>query len=723
MRTRLNRREFLHLAGAVTGATVLAACGGTPTATPVPPTATKAPAAPTAAPAAPTAAPAAPTATKAPAAPTAAPAAPTATKAPAPTATTAPTAAGTTDTYKIWNVDDYVKAGKKIDKFNEAPALAELVKQGKLPSVDKRLPEDYFVVQPREKIGVYGGTVNGYGFNPTTYGNDVWSSFNRHFFGVTNDFKLIFPEVLKSYKFSPDYMTFTGTLRKGMKWSDGEPFTADDIVYWWEDVVSEPKINPTIASTWAPGGKPMVVKKVDDVTFTVTFSVPSPAFIERTTTAATWAPKHYLKKWHIKYNPQAGDVAKAEGFKEWWEAYAAHDINAAGVGFDSQKDPDLPSVDSFKLKQIDQFGNKYYDRNPYFWQVDTAGNQLPYLDGINRLLIPDVEQILLKFQKGEIDYGNQRLLLDHVAILKQNEAQGNYVTYLWPTVVGSIRRYILNLTVKDDVLRPIFNDIRFRQALSLAINREEINKTLQFGLGTPRQFTAPDSASYYEDWMGKHFAQYDTKQANSLLDAMGLKMDTAKGLRLRPDGQPLELIIDDATTGNDKMNALVKEYWKAIGVGVTFNYIARDLYSSRTQANSTQGGVWFGDLVDDFYAHQNSFSFRPPFGIDNVPHSGQPWRQWELTGGKEGEEPPAALKELQQLADKFSQTVIQSEEYNKIGKELMTKATQGLYSIGTVGQVPGVVVANKRIGNFSRTNPPLYAYFFGDHSEQWYIIK
>jgi peptide/nickel transport system substrate-binding protein len=407
------------------------------------------------------------------------------------------------DNFAAWNLDEYESAsGSTIDSFNEAPMLAEMVAAGQLPPVEERLParDDIQVVQPRESIGTYGGELRYNATNPASFGNIGWSAWDQHLMGYSTNWEVVFPNVAKSIEMSDDLTTATVTLRRGMKWSDGAPVTADDIMFWYESIILHPELPNMPAQILASGEAP-VVEKVDDLTVTFTYSVPAPAFlvsVARFDSGFPMAPRHYLEQWHIDFNEDADALAEEEGFASWIEAFTFHRDGQTG---DLQLDPNLPVVKPWILESVDEFGNKFYVRNPYYWKVDTEGNQLPYVDRQVRLLIGDIEVVKLNIQAGELDYAD-KLNISDLPVLRAGEAEGNYTTMLFPFDAGAANKYQFNITVNDPVLREIFNDLRFRQAMSLAVNRDDINDTLYFGLGVPRQWGVSSASPFYEDWMG-----------------------------------------------------------------------------------------------------------------------------------------------------------------------------------------------------------------------------
>lgn len=619
--------------------------------------------------------------------------------------------------YQTWNLAEYEQeTGETISEFTEAPSLAERVDAGELPAVLQRMPEQPLVVQPIQEIGTYCGPLTGYGVNPTSFGNDVVSARRQFLIGIYPDLTTFAPQIAESYELSDDATTFTVRLRQGMRWSDGEPATAADILFWYEDIVLNEEITPAIESNLQPGGEVIQVTQEDDYTVVFTSSVPYPVIIEYLATNAVFVPRHYLEQWHIDYNPEVESIAEAEGFDTWVQLFQSRNAIA-----DDQVNPDRPVLDPWAFTRTDDLGNKYYERNPYYWKVDTQGQQLPYAESEVRVLTGNIETTILQIRNGDIDFGAEQIQLQHIAVLREGEEAGNYRALLWQGVTGAERRYQLNLTVQDPVLREIFNDVRFRQALSLGINRDEINETLFFGQATPRQFTVPPSVTLYEDWMGEHFVELDVEGANQLLDEMGLERRESDGLRLRPDGEPLQFTIEDSTF-NEAMDELIVEYWLELGIDAQIRSITRELYAERALANELQASVWFGDIVDEVNIRLRPVSFRPPWGIDTVPHSGALWHRWYTTDGAEGEEPPEEIRSLYELADEFQQTIRDTPEFEEVGTALLTQNLEGLYVIGTVGLAPAVVVAANNLRNFPEDSVMMLK-MQPAHGDQWYLAE
>ena len=397
--------------------------------------------------------------------------------------------------------------------YNEAPMLRTMVAAGELPPVEERLPEEPLVVPVIEEIGQYGGMVN-----LTHTGTGQWSSggfqiirFDNNLLQMAPD-GTILPNLAKDWKISEDAKTVTLYLRKGIKWSDGVPFTADDLMFWWEDIELNDELTPTKPTQWCPGGEPMKARRVDDYTVQFEFSISYPTAIETLPSMPASYPKHYLTRYHINYNPDANELAKEEDYDNWWECIQSHYL----IGMAGQPDDiNLPVLTPWVLIKRDAGQNTYWERNPYYWRVDTAGNQLPYVDKVMQMSMATPEVVALKVMGGEVDCNRGYLTFSDYPVYKKNEKAGGYKVYLVPTVDSATSlSYSFNYTHKDPVLKKIFNDVRFRQATSLAINREEISKTVFYGKTPP--WTAPIASNLmgFEDWMGRYYADFAPERAN-----------------------------------------------------------------------------------------------------------------------------------------------------------------------------------------------------------------
>ena len=567
--------------------------------------------------------------------------------------------------------------GKTIEKFSEAPMLKTKVAEGILPPVEERLPEDPSVLEPLEEIGQYGGRLV---YVPPGRLRDVR---NHGLFMRSPDGAKILPDIAKGYEYSEDYKTLTIYLRKGTKWSDGEPFTVDDILFWWEDYMLNEETNPAGPSgVWKPGGVVAEFEKIDDWTLRINFAVPNPGLIAGKSHPYGMAqghffnPKHYLQKWHITYNPKADELAKEEGYEHWWQALSYHQGK-----WETHKRLGLPTLSTWIVTQITP---EYMlaERNPYFWQIDTAGNQLPYIDELFVPNFEDREVIIMKAIAGELDFvqGYEKLTMDDYPLCKEGEKEGDYRVLLFRDF-KSDGVISVNPLTPDPVVREILGDIRFRQALSLAIDREAINDVVFFGLSNPGQYAPLPASSFYKEEWGTYYADYDIKRANTRLDVMGLKWDSEHVYRLRPDGETLEILLESGHGSEQEatMGEMLTEQWKKIGVKLsvrtekcTHERITEDLCELFTTVPTSRG--W----VDVAIASSEPYFW----GL------GKGWEKWLSTDGKEGVEPPAEWKEVKKWVDEVTKLCPGTEEWISLKQKIWDVRSEQLWVIGIVGQAP-----------------------------------
>jgi peptide/nickel transport system substrate-binding protein len=676
---------------------ILAACG-TPTAVVTVPTQ---PPAPTNT----SVAPVAPTATQAAAQP---PSQATATQAAvaAATVTSAPAqAAGPYDNYLFATLDEYKTfSGKTIDKFAESPSLTAQVTAGKLPPLEQRLPKDVAVIKTREgSVAKFGGEMHVLGYMDgtnlyTTFTEDMTQGLSAY--DVNN---IRHPNIAKSWELSADMKTLTVNLRQGMKWSDGVDFNADDFVFWYEDILQNKDLNPDINPGFMPGGQLMGLKKIDDYTLEYTFAAPYPRAVENIVGRIIYpiySPAHFFKQYLPKYNPDANALAESEGATTWQQAVQAHSSYAS--------DTKAPRLNPWILSEISS-SSALWVRNPYYWRVDMDGNQLPYIDSLLVTIVESFENtVTIKVMTGEDQYEITGLSISDYPVLKQNEAQGDYKVYLYPdTTTSTAMGFALNYTVQDPELNKIFNDLRFRQALSLAINRDDISQTIFFDKTVP--FTSPASPAWtgYEAWMGTYYAEYDVNKANALLDDMGLKWDSAHQYRLRSDGKPLEILGEhtlDYLGYADTLLQMVAKYWADIGVKFTPKFEPFDVLNARYVANEQEIGIWNSDGGSEETARiYYPIRLEPPwhwmFGADCCAMSSYPWRQWLDTNGAQGIEPPAEIKQLYKDVQDWLDTPTGTPEYTALIKKIITTNVINLYYFGTVSAPPRVFAISNKIGN------------------------
>lgn len=617
-------------------------------------------------------------------APAAAPAAAPAPVAPAPSAQTA-------------------VAAPKPSKFNEAPMLAEAVKAGKLPPVEQRIPANPMVIAPPAEVGKYGGTlklinsrqVEWHDFGSGRGGDRVGAAMG--WFKMNQEGQVV-GELAERYELSADLTTWTIYFRKGIRWSDGAPFTADDIMFGIYDIC----LNETYTTTGYPplqaGGKYAEITKVDDYTVRLKWAVPNPAFLGVMLNFRSWqehmtAPKHYLSKWHPKYNSKADEQAKQEKFNSWNEALKWHLTIYGG-----QNDINLPRLDPWVPVKLDPT-RMVYSRNPYFFKVDTAGNQLPYVDGLDIAVVGDLQVLALKVLNGEVDYAAERLQLKDYPLFKEKEKDPNFKFKVMtvPNGICSFPDLRFNLNYNEDpIIASIIQDQRFRDAFSLSLDRKAINEVMFFGLGRPNSgVVVNEGASFYDKSWESYLSDYNPQKAKDLLAAMGLTKRNSAGILLRSDGKPLTLIIEsnvNETTYFDMMKKTLAD----VGIGIEIKYytdfpslVARTTLGNVVQIVAGDGGGMQAEISQLW-----SLGLSGLFGWN-----GPLWGQWVSTNGAKGVEPPQDIKDLVKKMQSWQQLAYGTDAYKKLGKEIVEAWLKNSFNIGVVGYTPQPVIVSNRLGN------------------------
>ena len=614
--------------------------------------------------------------------------------------------------FQYADLDAYTAAtGNSIDSYGEAPMLAEMVAAGDLPPVEERLPAQPVVVQPLESVGEYGGELAGPSTNPGCCGWDALEMRLQKLLTIDTDLTTIIPNIAQAFEISADQTTYTIHLREGHRWSDGEPFTTEDFRFYFEDVLGNADLTPNLGGPWAVNGELPQFEVIDETTVRYTYDKPYPSLIVALGSEVGnrgFRPAHYFKQFHIEHNPDANALAEENGFSDWMQMYNAKDKPYTFTWFlGSETDPYAPTLNTFVFAREDTFGNKLYERNPFFFKVDTAGNQLPYTDSLRRILVEDLQVQDLKGIAGEYSHYGWGTLLSFPTY-RDNEEAGGYRVALAEYSRGNEYSIMFNFTTEDVVLRELYWDVRFRQAMSVAIDRDEINELVYFGLANPSQASPVPASAFYEPWMTTNYAQFDPDLSNQLLDEIGLDQRDSDGFRLRPDGETLFLnfqvsVPEDAWR---KIGELITSYWNAVGVKTNYKLIEIGLYNELRNGNQVDLAAWGLDIVDIGEVATRLTNVRPNWGARASAH---PWRQWLQSDGENGEEPPQEIQDLWALGEEYLSAAYGSEEWVALGKEFYKQSFEGLYQIGTIQRPPQPLLFKKNLKN----TPP------NDTTGQW----
>jgi peptide/nickel transport system substrate-binding protein len=705
--TTITRRTLLTTGFGAGVVSVLAACTSS------------APVAPTQAPAAaPTAA---GQAAKPAAAPTSAPAAAPAQPAAAATQPAAAAAkpAGKTDlgqlVGKLEGATIVTDPAAMPKAFKEAPMLAQLVQSGQLPPVDQRLPQEPMVLKPAHEVGRYGGTWRRAFTGPADGENMNRIMATDKMLHVDFTGVKIVPSVAKDWKLEDGGRTTTLFLRKGLKWSDGQPFTADDLMFWYEDLYSNKELTPTPAPEFSINGKPGKFVKIDDFTVQAQFPEPYPMFVDVLAGFTTvgsglalggggggggggnvqgpYAPAHYLKKFHQKYaTPAELDQAlKAVGVDNW--------VTLIKNRNDYQINVDCPVLTPWRTTSPNNTPNWVLERNPYYWAVDTDGNQLPYLDKVSLTLAESLEIANLRAMAGELDLQTRHMDLQKLPVFLENREKGNYAVRLDPQAEAAQTSLQFNLSyAADPEIAKWLQSKDFRRALSMGIDRAQINEAFFLGTGTLGSVAPADDApdSPGPEWRTK-WSTLDIKQSNDLLDKIGLDKKDSEGYRLRADGTG-RLRIEITTVAAAFLPwaqhmEMVAQQWKKIGIQADIKDTERNLAVTKNLNNETQIYIWGAGTEDLFLFPRHELPVEP---IE--PFTGPLYAKWFASNGEQGTKPtdPDLLKAMDLLR---SGAGVEEGPRMEIGKQIRQLIVDNQWVIGTVGFVPNVRVISNKMGN------------------------
>ena len=595
--------------------------------------------------------------------------------------------------------------------LQETTFWAQEVAAGNLPPIGERLPDAPLVVDLEAKgrsFGTQGGTLRTLVTRSKDVRQMVVYGYAR-LVGYGPDYEL-YPDILRDVEVIED-RKYILHLRPGHRWSDGAPFTSADFRYWWEKVVNNPEITPS-----GPPEFMTVDDKLGRVTFpddhTVIFEwdTPNSNFLPLLAQAAPpfiYRPAHYLRQFHIDFaetETLAEEVRRAR-VKSW---AALHNKRDSMYKFDNADQPTLQPW----INASGRSSRKLFVRNPFYHRIDTRGVQLPYIDVVNMTIVGG-GLVAAKANAGEVDLQARGLDFPDVSILKKGEADGgNYRTLLWASGVASQIAIYPNLNFNDPVWREVMRDVRFRRALSLGIDRRMINRALYFGLGNEGGMTALSSSPLFNETDLLAWSAMDIEAANALLDDMGLSNRNDAGIRLLPDGRPMEFVIETAGERQEVENALaiVTDTWREIGIKLVMRPLDRDILRNRVYAGVSMAAIWFGwdnglptaATSPKYLAPTNQEFFAWP-----------KWGQHYATAGSAGEPPDIeAAKKLMQLADDWSHTTVPAER-KAIWRAMLDIHADQQFAIGILSEAPQPVVISKRLRNVPEK--AIWAYDPGAH--------
>jgi len=589
-------------------------------------------------------------------------------------------------------------------KYQDAPMFADDVASGKLPPVEKRLPEDPLVQKVTDTIGSYGGTLRRGFLGPSDHNNYtrvVYDALVRH----DLDGGKVVPHIAKGWESNDDFTQWTVFLRKGMKWSDGSPFGADDIMFWYESILLNKELTATVTG-WMKNadGSTAKVEKIDDNTVRWTFGQPNTAFLldlankdgaDKSIHNLAFAPAAYLKGFHPDFTDKAelDKKVKAASFDTWTQLFAVEALpHLSGK---------RPSTAAWAPKGSTVADETFViERNPYYFAVDSKGNQLPYIDKVSFKFFADKETLNLAAVGGQIDMQGRHLAMSNFPVLIENAEKGGYRVVTYPSFGGSDAVLMFNQTYTNN--GPIGDLLRtkdFRIAMSYAIDREAIKELAFLGMGEARQgVPAPFHPYYPGDEYAFKYTKLDTAKANALLDGIGMTKRDSDGMRLLPNGDKLDLEVGvvPAFASWADIGQLVVENWGKVGVKAHIEIRERTPHFAMRETNDLQIEIWNEDTTGFPFSGQPKMDPRSSPSLTLAPLVAQ----WVKTNGAKGMKPTAELQRLMDIIDEAK--LSGPERQIELAQELFRLWADNVWEIGTVGLTPtvqGVVVVNAKLKN------------------------
>lgn len=599
--------------------------------------------------------------------------------------------------------------------YNEAPELEALVESGELESLEERLPENPLVLEPLSEIGEYGGTWQ----RITVY--DEWQGLRMSMYGFSylrweDDGLEIKPNLVEDWEANEDMTEWTLHFREGIRWSDGEPLTVDDVLYWWEDLVKNQDSTVTAPSWSIAGGEQMEVEKIDDFTITLKYIEPVVTLPEQ---LATWpdsgtapipmviAPKHYLSQFHPDYSDEYDDFEVHEEKEEWFT------------------NPEAPVLSEWVPVRYEPGELLVLERNPYYYAVDPEGNQLPYIDGIRVERVSESEIMGLRMMQGGSDFQiRPGLSLSDVSLLRQNEEDYNFETLMYDSGSGTGTALLFNHNHYEDEKHDLFRDRDFKRAVSHAINRDRISNMVHYSQGELSTGTLSPKSPYfhteegevlYDRW--KNLAnEYNPEKAAGLLDEIGIVDQNDDGWRDLPSGEPLEIeILQNVNAGQTETDTLeiIEENWADIGIKAEINPVSAANHT--TIVEEARFDLWvYGISEGDPLLHpggvvpHETSNYAPLYGawnarigtgvlteeLDKDPRDRTPPRQEP--------DPDSPYAELYNLYSEAMVTTDEDERYELMYDLIDIHIEEGPFFIGTVSNLPTIGVVSDRMKNVPR---------------------
>ena len=580
--------------------------------------------------------------------------------------------------------------------LQEAPMLAQQVQDGGLPPVDERLPEAPMVIEVVERIGNYGGK-----WRMGMVGNSdhtllVKSVLYDGLVRWNAEWTDVASNLAERWEVSDGGRRYTFFLRKNIRWSDGSPFTTADILFWVHSVLPDRRLSGSMPSWLIVDGEEAKITAPDEYTLVFQWSTPYGLFLPILAQPQALELTHYqaayAKRWHIDFNPALDRSVTASGLEAWVE-----DWNAKVRYFEGRiRNPDLPTLAAWRLTSPLGEGERLVlERNPYYWKVDSAGQQLPYIDQVIFEYVKDRKTLRQRAAAGEWTIQDRRLGNSFSQLMTYIEQKNAGAYELFRVIPSEMNEGVLafNLTHPDPDFRALFQKKRFRQALSVAIDRQRISAELYAGQALPYQAAPRPESAFYDREMAVQYTQYDPTQANTWLDKLGC-LRRADGIRVSPQGRPLRFVL--ITSRETDVLEFIKKDWEGIGVELAIEQMDRKTFRSRISDHRYVLTYWPGDSGLGMSILLNPFWYVP---ISSETLFAPGWGAWKTDPA----DPSAVIppKEVQQqiLLYNHLKTISDVAVRSDLMREILQIAKEQFYTIGTLLTPEALGIVKENVHN------------------------
>ncbi|GAB5428560.1 MAG: ABC transporter substrate-binding protein [Devosia indica] len=603
----------------------------------------------------------------------------------------------------------------------QAPMLDALVESGELPPVEERLPANPLVVEPVDSIGTYGGT-----WRSALRGglDNAWIARTVAYDGLVRynrEWDEIIPNLAESWEVSEDSRVYTFKLREGLKWNNGSPFTSADIAFAVE-LMSEPSYG---AGTFIKNpNNPVTVEVIDETTFSFVFENPNGLIMDDLASVNGFTVvslnKEYCSQFYPKYNPDAEANAQAAGF-ETWELHMQDRCSWATETI-RWANPDLPMMNPWMIEEplTGDATRTTFVRNPYYWKVDTEGNQLPYIDRLTMRVSDSLEEITLMALNGEIDFQDRHIAtVANQPLFFDGQEAGDY--RLGANVPSTSNTLVLqfNMNHVDEKRRELFQNKDFRIGVSHLLDRQEIIDVVFTGQGEPFQVAPRPESPFYDEEFAKQYTEYDPDAAAAAFEAAGLVKSGE--FYTFADGTPLQITIDLIASFRSEwvdMMELMQLQLEAGGLDIELNNIDRTLYYDKRPLGDYDAQIWQGDGGLDVVQEPRYY----------FPANGESvwafrWQAWYNGANPEIAEEPADWAKAQM--DLYTQLRAEGDPdvRSDLMKQILEISKENFPVIGVSLPGNGYYIAKNNMRNIAE--PMLHAYLFptpGPYDPfQWYF--